>query len=64
MLVAAYVVSAVLGIVFLGLSALCFSAAGRNHLSAWWLGCYGSLILGFMLLAQTTVPITAAASTP
>jgi len=63
MLGVVYVMSAVLGIAMLGVCAFCATAAGRNHLSPWWLGSYGALILGFMLLAQTTVPAAAFAST-
>jgi hypothetical protein len=59
---AGYLISAVLGIVLLAVAWGCASAAGKNHLSPWWLGAYGSLITAFALLAQTTAPLAAAAA--
>ena len=62
MAVAGYVVAAVLGVALLGISAMCASAAGRNHLSPWWFGCYASLIGGLVLITETTAPMAAAAA--
>jgi hypothetical protein len=52
---AAVVFSAVFGLLLLAVSGLCASVADRNHLSAWWLGSYGALIAGFMVLAVPMV---------
>ncbi len=62
MLSAVYIMSAVLGVLMLGIAGFCSSNAGRNHLSPWWIGTYASLITGFVLLAQTTGPLAAAAA--
>ncbi|HEY4869630.1 MAG TPA: hypothetical protein VII79_06440 [Candidatus Dormibacteraeota bacterium] len=53
---AAYVIASVLGAVLLGIAGLCATAAGRNHLSPWWIPSYVSLIAAFALVAETTVP--------
>jgi ABC-type dipeptide/oligopeptide/nickel transport system permease subunit len=43
--------SAVFGLVLLGTAFVCAKAAGRDHLSPWWLGSYSSLLAGFVVLA-------------
>lgn len=48
---AASIFSAVFGLLLLGIAYVCAQAAGRNHLSPWWLGSYGSLLAGFAVLA-------------
>ena len=53
---AAYLVASVLGAALLGVSGLCAVAAGRNHLSPWWIPAYASLLAAFALIAETTVP--------
>lgn len=47
----AAVFSAVFGVFLLGVAYVCAKAAGRDHLSAWWLGSYSSLLAGFVVLA-------------
>jgi len=56
-----YVVSAVLGVLLLGVAGFCSANAGHNHLSAWHVGTYASLLTAFALLAQTA-PLAAAAA--
>ena len=46
--------ASVLSIGLLGLSALCSSAAGRDHLSPWWVPAYASLFTSFALVALST----------
>ena len=53
---AAYLIASILGAVLLGLAGLCAVAAGRNHLSPWWVPAYASLLTAFALIAETTVP--------
>lgn len=53
---AVYIVSAIMGAVLLGVAGLCAVAAGRNHLSPWWVPAYVSLLTAFALIAETTVP--------
>ena len=57
MRLAAYVVAAVLGVVLLGVAGLCATAAGRNHLSPWWIPSYASLLVAFALIAESTASV-------
>jgi hypothetical protein len=52
-----YVLAAEAGLVLMALAWVCRARAGDNHLSPWWLGSYGSLVAGFLLL---TLEVTAA----
>jgi len=52
---AAYLVASIMGAVLLGIAGLCATAAGRNHLSPWWIPAYVSLLTAFALIAETTV---------
>ncbi len=51
-----YVVTSVASAGLLGVAGLCAVAAGRDHLSPWWLPAYASLLTAFALIAESTVP--------
>ena len=53
---ATYLVASIMGAVLLGIAGLCAVAAGRNHLSPWWVPAYVSLLTAFALIAETTAP--------
>ena len=54
-----YLAAAVFSITLLGIAAGCAGAAGRNHLSPWWVPAYASLLGGFVLVAIGTAPLRA-----
>ena len=56
----AYVGGSILSIVLLGVAACCGGAAKGNHLSRWWVPAYASLLMAFVLVAQSTLPGLAA----
>lgn len=51
MLTATHIFAAVFGLLLLAVAWVCGTAAGRNHLSPWWLGSWGALLAGFAVLA-------------